>query len=92
MPDGSLVSRKRADAMVHDVDEAVRRVVRMVGEGRVRAVDGTDIALRADTVCIHGDGPHAAEFAQRLRAGLESEGVAVRAMGRGATRATGAGR
>ena len=83
MPDGSLVSRRRADAYVHDAGEAVRRAVRMVREGKVTAVDGRDIALRADTICIHGDGPHAAEFARRLRAGFEDAGIAVRAVGRG---------
>ncbi len=82
MPDGSLVSRKRPDAHVHDANEAMRRAVRMVKEGRVRAVDGNDIPLRADTICLHGDGPHAAEFAQRLRAAFEAEGIAVRAPGR----------
>jgi 5-oxoprolinase (ATP-hydrolysing) subunit A len=82
MPDGSLVSRKRPDAHVHDADEAVSRAIRIVREGRVRAVDGTDIPLRADTICIHGDGPHAGEFAKRLRAAFEAEGIAVRAPGR----------
>ncbi len=82
MPDGSLVSRRRADAQVHDADEALRRAVRMVRQGKVAAVDGQDIAIRADTICIHGDGPHAAEFAQRLRSGFEAAGIAVRAIGR----------
>jgi UPF0271 protein len=54
----------------------------MVKEGCVRAVDGTDVSLRADTICIHGDGPHAAEFAERLRSAFEYEGIAVRAPGR----------
>lgn len=82
MPDGSLVSRKHSDAHIRDADEAVRRAIRMVREGRVRAVDGTDVALRADTICIHGDGPHAAEFAERLRSAFEGDGIAVRAPGR----------
>ena len=82
MPDGSLVSRRRPDAHVHDADEAVSRAIRMVREGRVRAVDGQDIALRADTICIHGDGPHAADFARRLREGFEQAGITVQAIGR----------
>jgi UPF0271 protein len=45
----------------------------------VTAVDGTDAAVRADTICIHGDGPHAVPFARGLRAALEREGVTVRA-------------
>jgi UPF0271 protein len=78
LSDGSLVSRKRADAQVHDADEAVRRALRMVREGRVTPVDGPDIPITVDTICIHGDGPHAAEFARRLRGALEADGVAVR--------------
>lgn len=78
MSDGSLVSRKRPDAMVHDADTAVARAVRMVREGKVTPVDGPDIAIKVETICIHGDGPHAAEFAQRLRRAFESAGVAVK--------------
>jgi len=82
MPDGSLVSRKRADAHVHDADEAVARAIRMVREGKVRAVDGTDVVMRADTICLHGDGPHAVEFAQRLRAAFAKAQIDVHTMGR----------
>jgi UPF0271 protein len=82
MPDGSLVSRRRADAMVTDGGEAVRRAVRMVKEGKVQSVEGGDIALRADTICIHGDGAHAAEFARQLRAAFDAGGITVQAVGR----------
>lgn len=82
MPDGSLVSRRRDDAYVHDARVAVDRAVRMVREKVVRAVDGNDIAITADTICIHGDGPHAAELAKALRAGFEEAGIAVAAVGR----------
>ena len=80
MRDGSLVSRKRPDAQVHDADEAVRRAVRMVRDGLVTPVDGDDIRVKVDTICIHGDGPHAGEFAQRLRAGFEAAGIAVKSL------------
>jgi UPF0271 protein len=82
MRDGTLVSRKRPDAQVHDADEAVRRAVRMVREGKVTAVDGTELTMKVDTICIHGDGPHAAEFAHRLRAGFEAAEIAVQPLGR----------
>jgi UPF0271 protein len=82
MSDGSLVSRKRPDAQVHDADEAVARAIRMVREGKVRSVDGQEITMRVDTICIHGDGPHAAEFAHRLRSAFESAGVGVKPIGR----------
>jgi len=83
MSDGTLVSRKRPDAHVHDANEAVSRAIRMVREGKVRSVDGVDVALRADTICLHGDGAHAVEFARHLRAAFKSGGIDVRAMGRG---------
>jgi 5-oxoprolinase (ATP-hydrolysing) subunit A len=82
LSDGTLVPRRRSDAMVAGADEAVRRTVRMVREGRVRSVDGDDVVLRADTLCIHGDAPRAAELAQALRRGLESAGVTVQSVGR----------
>ena len=75
LPGGALVPRQRPDAMVHEVTEAVRRAVRMVGEGCVTDVEGNDIAIRADTICVHGDGPNAAAIARALREGLERAGV-----------------
>lgn len=80
MSDGSLVSRKRPDAQVHDADEAVRRAIRMIREGVVTPVDGGDIHLKVDTICIHGDGAHAAEFAKRLRTAFESSGISVKSL------------
>jgi 5-oxoprolinase (ATP-hydrolysing) subunit A len=80
MSDGSLVSRKRADAQVHDADEAVQRAIRMVREQKVRSVDGKDVPLTVDTICLHGDGPHAAEFARHLRAAFDAAGIAVRSL------------
>jgi UPF0271 protein len=77
MSDGTLVSRKRPDAHVHDAGEAVARAIRLVKEGKVRSIDGTDVPLRADTICIHGDGPHAAEFAGALSAAFAREKIEV---------------
>jgi UPF0271 protein len=82
MPDGSLVSRRRSDAQVHDANEAVRRAIRMVREGKVRSIEGDDIAIDVQTICIHGDGPHAAEFAARLRRDFETDGISVAPIGR----------
>jgi UPF0271 protein len=82
MSDGTLVSRRRPDAHVDDAADAVTRAIRMVREGTVTPVDGPPISIHVDTICIHGDGPHAAEFAKQLRAGFESAGIEVRAVGR----------
>jgi UPF0271 protein len=77
--DGSLVSRTRPDALLHDPGEAAERVVRMLREGKVRAIDGTDVAITPETICVHGDKPDAVAFAQALRGRLEREGVVIAA-------------
>lgn len=79
LSDGSLVPRSRPDAMIAGEDEAVARVIRMAREGRVTAVDGTDIPIRADSVCVHGDGPKALEFVKRITGALGAAGVEVSA-------------
>jgi 5-oxoprolinase (ATP-hydrolysing) subunit A len=79
--DGTLVPRSLPNAMVHDVDLAAARAVRMVQTRLVTAVDGSDISVLADTVCIHGDGPHALQFAQRIRAQLTAADIAVLSLG-----------
>lgn len=78
--DGSLVPRSRDDALLHDAKEAAARVVRMLREGVVRAVDGTDVPVKADTVCVHGDTPDAVDFARSLRAELHRAGIEVTAL------------
>lgn len=80
-PDGSLTPRSRADAMIEDPEVSIRQVLRMVKEGRVTAVDGTDVEVRADTLCIHGDQPGAVVFARAIREALQREGIEVRAIG-----------
>ena|ERR1700736_507157 len=77
--DGSLVPRSRPDALLHDPKDAAARVVRMLREGKVRAVDGVDVDVRAETICLHGDTPGAVDFASVLKSRLEKEGVSVRA-------------
>jgi UPF0271 protein len=79
LPDGSLVPRSRADAFVHDPIEAADRIVRILSEGKVRAVDGTDVAISAKTVCVHGDNPQAVAFVRKLRERLEREDVSISA-------------
>ncbi len=74
-PDGTLVSRSKPGSMITDEDEAVARVIRMVTEGVVTAVNGEDIPIRADSVCVHGDGPRAVAFSAKIRKALEDRGV-----------------
>ena len=77
--DGWLVPRTRPDALLHDSNEAAERVLRMLREGKVRSVEGRDVEVRGETICIHGDTPGAVEFARKLRSQLEHEGVRIRA-------------
>jgi UPF0271 protein len=77
--DGWLVPRTRPDALLHDPKEAARRVLRMLREGKVRSVEGRDVDVRGETICVHGDTPGAVEFARELRTQLETEGVKISA-------------
>ena len=85
--DGSLVPRGEPDASIHDVDLAAQQVAQMLRAGRVTTREGGEIAIRADTICLHGDRPDAPAFARALRAAIESSGFAVRTPPRGAARA-----
>ena len=77
--DGALTPRSRPDALIQDEDTAVAQVLRLIREGRVRATDGTDVPVRADTICVHGDGPQAVAFARRLARELKQAGIELRA-------------
>lgn len=78
--DGSLVPRSEAGAFVTDAEVAAARVVEMVIAGHVRAVTGERLAVRADTVCVHGDTPQAVALAASVRAALAGAGVELMAM------------
>jgi 5-oxoprolinase (ATP-hydrolysing) subunit A len=80
--DGLLTPRSRPDALITDENSAVAQVLRMIREGKVRATNGADVAITADTVCLHGDGAHAVAFARRLRAELAAAGVVVQRFAR----------
>ena len=80
--DGSLTPRTSAGAMIGDPVKAVEQVLMMVCEGRVRAVSGKLIGIRAETICIHGDTPGAAAYARAIREGLEATGITIQAFDR----------
>jgi UPF0271 protein len=77
--DGTLTPRTEPNALITDVEGAVAQALRLVREGVVRAADGTDVKIKADTLCLHGDGPHAVAFAKRLRAEFKKAGIRVKA-------------
>jgi 5-oxoprolinase (ATP-hydrolysing) subunit A len=78
--DGSLVPRREPDAVIHDIDAAVAQAVSIAVDGSAIAQDGSALAIAADTLCVHGDRPDAAEFARRLRAGLVAAGIRIAAV------------
>ena len=77
LPDGRLVPRGQVGAILSTVDEVARRAVRMAVDGVVTALDGTDIAMPVESLCVHGDTPGAVEMARAVRRALEAAGVAV---------------
>jgi UPF0271 protein len=76
-PDGSLVSRKLPGAVIHDHEAVAVKVLKLVQEGRVTAVDGSDIDLKAETICVHGDNPKALALVKKIRVTLAAAEVAV---------------
>ncbi|RYA44939.1 LamB/YcsF family protein, partial [Enterobacter cloacae complex sp. 3DZ3S2B] len=79
LPDGSLVPRTQAGALITDEGKALAQTLEMVRFGRVTSTEGTTANVQADTVCLHGDGEHALQFARRLRAAFSEEGIVVSA-------------
>jgi len=81
-PDGTLTPRREPGAVITDEKQALAQVIRMVKEGKVLTLQQVDMPIRADTICIHGDGPKAAEFARNIRSALTEAGIAVQAVGK----------
>jgi UPF0271 protein len=79
--DGSLMSRRKPGAVIHDAATVVSRAVKMVKDRSVIASDGSVVALDADTICVHGDTPGSDALAASIRAGFESAGILVKAIG-----------
>ena len=79
-PDGSLTARTKPGSVIHDTAKVVERAIKMVREKQVIAVDGSAIALQADTMCLHGDTLGAAALAGEIRRGLESAGIRITAL------------
>ncbi len=78
--DGTLTPRDQADSVIVDHELAVRQVIGMLQTGTVRSRQGTDVTVKTETICIHGDGPKALEFAKQIRLALDGAGVTVQAL------------
>lgn len=84
-PSGALVSRRDPGAVLHDPDLVGERMRRLATEGRITAVDGSEIALSAQSICVHGDSPDAVAMARRIRDILLNAGVELVAFTAGTT-------
>lgn len=73
-PNGALVSRREAGAVIHDPDQVAERMVRLAREGVIEARDGTKVAVPAASICVHGDSPGAVEIAASVRTALLEAG------------------
>jgi UPF0271 protein len=76
--DGTLVDRRERGAVLHDPAEIAARILNYVETGKMRTIEGEDIAISAQSVCIHGDTPAAVAIAQDLRRALSARGVAIK--------------
>lgn len=75
--DGTLVPRSEPQSVLTDVDMIAERALRMIRSGTLETIDGGEIAVHAESLCTHGDGPHAVAIVRAVRAKLESAGVMV---------------
>ena len=78
MDDLSLVPRKMEGAMITDEDIAIQRCVKMIKEGKVTSITGKELDIKGDTLCVHGDGPKALAFVQKIREKFTEEGIEIR--------------
>ena len=75
--DGSLTPRSEPNALIDDTEECVAQVIRMIETGTVNSTDHRSVPIVAETLCVHGDGPHALEFAKALKEALTRRGIEV---------------
>lgn len=78
--DGTLVSRKKEGAVIHDTEVCVKRVLDMVKNGVVETIDGKKIEITADSICVHGDNEMALEFTKTLREKLSENNVMLKSL------------
>lgn len=80
--DGTLVARTKPNSMITDENLAIERVLQMIKKGSVKSVNGKEIPIEADSICVHGDSPKALDFVKKIQKALQSEGIELCAMGK----------
>ena len=81
-PDGSLTPRSQPGALIENVEDAVLQVMQMVEKQSVKCLSGEAVAIRAETICLHGDGAHAVEFVRHIFSAFKEKRIEMRAPGR----------
>lgn len=76
-PDGQLVSRTEPGSVLHDPAAVAERMVRLAGEGVIRAIDGTDVPVSAQSICVHGDSPGSVAMAAETKRMLQDAGITI---------------
>ncbi|EKN0019549.1 LamB/YcsF family protein, partial [Campylobacter jejuni] len=77
---GTLVSRKLEGALIHDENLAIKRVIKMIKESKVTSINGKEIDLKADSICVHGDNAKALEFVKKIKENLKKEQIQICAL------------
>lgn len=77
LPDGQLVPRTQDGAVLHEAGAVAERMVRLASEGVIRAIDGTDVRVDAQSICVHGDSPGSIEMAAQTRRLLQGAGITI---------------
>ncbi len=77
LPDGQLVSRTQEGAVLHDPAAVAERMVRLASDGVIQAVDGTDVRIDAQSICVHGDSPGSTRMAAETKRMLQAAGITI---------------
>lgn len=75
--DGTLTNRREKNALIHDSKKAIKQVTDMITKSTVQSIQGTTVDIQADTVCLHGDGENAVQFARTISTGLQSNDIKI---------------
>jgi 5-oxoprolinase (ATP-hydrolysing) subunit A len=78
--DGSLTPRSQPNALIVDMDKAIQQILQMIKKGTVISVSGKTVPILAETICIHGDGKHAADFAKHISENLKQNNIDIKAL------------
>lgn len=76
--DGTLVSRQKEGAVLHDPELVAQRMLRLVQDGGIESIDGVFTTIQADSICVHGDSPDAVNLAKSVKTILVNHGVAIK--------------